>query len=170
MIAKKPALEHREAQSCVYIPISVPFSGWGKANALVPEILAWMGKHGVTPAGPLFYRYAVIGDMKEEPFDLEIGFPVANGTEGDDRVLVGEIQAGIYAVSTHTGHPDGLFDTCVELLEWGEREGVQWDTRPEHGRTAWEGRYEFYHSNPDEVPDMNDWQTEVAFLTRGTDA
>jgi len=162
-----PALEFREAQRSLAIPISVTFAEWDKALALIPEIGGWLAERGIVPAGPLFFRYAVIGNMKDEPFDLEIGFPVASGVDGDERVRVGEIPAGIYATSIHTGHPDGLIGTCAGLLAWGGREGVCFASNPQDGREAWAGRYEFYLSDPDEVPDMHDWQTEVAFLTQG---
>ena len=167
MSDSQPVLEFREAQPCLSIPISVTVAEWGQALACIPEIGAWLGAHGIDPAGPLFFRYAVIGNMKDEPFDLEIGFPVASVVEGDDRVRAGEIPAGIYVTSIHSGHPDGLVGTCAALLAWGEREGVRFASHPRDGREAWTGRYEFYLSDPDDVPDMNDWQTEVAFLTHG---
>lgn len=163
----QPALEYREAEPCVYIPISVTLMEWDQANALVPEILGWMDQRGVEPAGPLFYRSLVIGDM-ETPYDLEIGFPVAVEVSGDDRVRTGEMPAGIYATLVHQGHPDGLFDASAALESWSERKGVTLAMRERDGRDVWAGRYERFLSNPDEVPDLNEWTTEVAYLTEGS--
>ncbi|HWV23379.1 MAG TPA: GyrI-like domain-containing protein [Thermomicrobiales bacterium] len=163
-----PALEFREEQPCVFIPISVPLSEWGKTIPLVPEIAQWLGKRGVEPAGAPFYRYLTIGDMQKDAFDLEIGWPVVEAMEGDERVRAGVIPGGVYATSIHTGHPDSLVGTCAGLLAWGEQEGVQFDVQTADGREVWAGRFEFYLSDPADVPDMNDWQTDVAFLTKGS--
>lgn len=165
-IRAEPALEFREAQPCVYVPISVPLSRWAEANALVPEVLQWILGRGIALAGPLFYRYWTIGIM-DEPFDLEVGFPVADAVAGDGRVRAGLIPAGTYATLTHHGHPHGLHDTCLALERWGERQGVRWAIEHRDGRGVWNGRYEFYLSNPQEVPDWNDWETKVAYLTEG---
>ena len=166
MIKTEPALEFREAQPCIAIAISVPMKEWGRANALIPEILGWMSQHGVAPAGPLFYRYHVIGSM-EEPFDLEIGFPVAQAVRGDDRVKPGVIPDGIYATMVHHGHPDSLHKTCAALEAWGASEGVTFARGDADGRITWSGRYEFYLSDPAVAPDLNEWVTEVAYLTDG---
>jgi effector-binding domain-containing protein len=164
MIQVEPALEFREEQPCVAIP--VPINEWGRANALVPEVLNWMSQHGIAPAGPLFYRYRVVGGM-DEPSDLEIGFPVAEEVIGDDRVRPGVIPAGIYATLVHHGHPDSLHETCAALESWAGKQGVTFAQRDHNGRAIWKGRYEFYLSSPADQPDPTSWTTEVAYLTRG---
>jgi effector-binding domain-containing protein len=158
-----PKIETRSEQPCLAIPISVPMKDWGKAVALVDDIFGWLDQKGIPPAGPLFFRYLTIGDM-EKPFDLEVGVPVVEPIEGDDRVVTGSVPAGTYATLVHHGHPDKLYDSCAALEEWAERKGVTFQTSVENDKSVWGGRFEFYLTNPAEQPDMSKWSTEVAYL------
>ena len=163
----EPALEQRAAQPVVLIPITVTMAQWGQANALVPELFAWLGQRGLTPAGPLFYRYLIVGDLGvdgDAPFRLEIGIPVARAVEGDDRVVSGEIPAGTYATITHHGHPDQLEQTCGRLEAWAAQEDITFATTDEGYDDVWGGRYEFFLTDPDVEPDLNNWKIEVAYL------
>lgn len=159
----EPKLETRPEQPCVAVPISVPMKEWGKAVALVDDVFGWLAERDIPPAGPLFFRYLTIGDM-ETPFDLEIGVPVAEHIEGDDRVTAGSVPAGTYATLIHHGHPDKLHDSCLALEDWANGEGIRFQTVEENGETVWSGRFEFYLTNPADEPDMDKWSTEVAYL------
>jgi len=87
---------------------------------------------------------------------------VASTVEGDEQIQAGVLPAGDYATVVHTGHPDTLITATRDLLNWAEKEGLDWDA---DGRT-WGCRLEEYLSDPAEVSDMNQWQTRLAFRLR----
>lgn len=156
-----PQIENRDEQPYVVIPIRVPMREWGKANALVAETIDWILGRGLTPSGAPFFRYRVIGDM-DEPFELEVGFPLAEAVEGDDRVLAGSKPAGAYAVLVHEGHPDGMAKSHAALRGWASGEGV-----PLAGSTdgtRWSAMFESYLTDPRVQPDLDEWSTELAYL------
>ncbi|WP_020574211.1 GyrI-like domain-containing protein [Actinopolymorpha alba] len=127
----------------------------------IPDIFAWLGARGIQPAGPPFFKYNRI-DM-ERQLEIEVGFPVNSAVEGEGEIRPGVLPAGRYATVTHVGHPDQLVGVTGALLEWAAERGLRWDMSEEADGDRWGCRLEFYHSNPAEVPDMNDWETELAF-------
>jgi effector-binding domain-containing protein len=98
----------------------------------------------------------------EATLELETGVPVAGQVEGDDQVRTGLLPAGRYATVVHTGHPDTLVTATRGLLDWAAERGFDWDA----DGSTWGCRLEEYLSDPDEVPDMNEWQTRLAFRLR----
>src|SRR5690349_20662015 len=92
----EPKVENRDEQPYMGIRSQVPMA---ELPTVIPqslgEIFAWLGKEGVTPAGPPFIRYHVI-DMSSK-LDVELGVPVASALAGDDRVAAGVLPAGRYA-------------------------------------------------------------------------
>lgn len=129
----------------------------------IPEIVGWLAERGSHPAGPPFFRYHVI-DMAA-PLVVEVGFPVpdnaALASAGD--VTVGTIPAGRYVTTVHHGHPDGLADATGALLHWAAAEGLTFDRHDTDAGEAWAGRFEHYLTDPDEQPDMAEWDTALAF-------
>ncbi|MDN5804764.1 MAG: GyrI-like domain-containing protein, partial [Microlunatus sp.] len=110
--------------------------------------------------GPPFFKYNVIN--MPGPMTIEAGIPVPQMCEGDEAVMAGILPAGRYGTVRHVGHPDGLARVTGELLAWAADEGLefdQWDTPAGH---AWACRTEWYYSDPVEVPDLNDWEMELA--------
>ncbi|MEO3809002.1 GyrI-like domain-containing protein [Sphaerisporangium sp. B11E5] len=162
-----PTVEYREARPYAAIPITASFARWGEVNALVPEMFAWLAAHGVSPAGPPFYRYWVAGDRERE-FRLEVGVPVPTPVEGDGRVIAGTIPAGRYLVAVHDGHPDRLSHTIQEVDTWAAGNGVRFDTHVENGVEVWRGRFDFWLTDPEESPDPETWSTELAYLTKAS--
>ena len=57
------------------------------------------------------------------------------------------------------GHPDGLLNATRDLLDWASSEGLEWDADGDN----WTARLEIYKSDPREVPNMDDWDTELQF-------
>ena len=157
----EPTVQTRTEQPYVAIPIRATLREWGEVNALVPEVFAWLERRGIPPAGALFYRHRVIGGM-DEKFSVEVGVPVAEPIEGDDRVVAGAKPAGRYVVATHHGHPDGIAKAHQALVDWAAREGVPLAKDGE----VWGGMFESYLSNPAEQPDPDTWETELAYLAR----
>lgn len=163
----EPKLESRAEQPCVAIPTTVLWKDFDNTVEVIPEVLEWLAQREIAEAGPLFFRYLVIGDMStsgDRPFQLEIGSPIAAAATGDERVITGSIPAGTYATTIHHGSPGDLVETHAALHKWAADNGISFATSTENGEEVWHGRYEFYLSDPAEEPDMSKWSTEVAYL------
>jgi len=156
-----PKIETRAEQPYVAIRTRVPMSGLAGVGQRLGEVFGWLGARGLEPAGPPFFKYNVI-DMAGE-LEVEGGVPIAQAVEGDDQVVSGVLPAGRYATVTHLGHPDQLLDATRSLLEWGKAQGVKWDMSPGDDGDHWGSRVEFYRTDPSEEPDMNKWETQLAF-------
>jgi hypothetical protein len=89
-MSNEPKVEVRAEQPYVAIPIKVTLREWGMANALVGEVIGWLGQRGLALSGAPFFRYWVIGDM-DEKFVIEVGVPVESAVPGDGRVIAGSI-------------------------------------------------------------------------------
>lgn len=159
-----PILERRDPQPYAAIRSAVPMGGIGAIVPHIDTVHRFLADRGVVPSGPPFFRYAVI-DMERE-MEIEVGWPVAEPVPGDHPVVVGVFPAGVYAVTTHTGHPDALVDATARLLAWAQDAGVVWDATPD--QREWTARIERYLDDPDEEPDPNRWRTELAFLTKAS--
>jgi effector-binding domain-containing protein len=121
------------------------------------EVVDWLAAKEIAPNDAPFFKYDVV-DM-EAGLVMEIGFPVDDLHSGEGEIVTGVLPAGRYATATHHGHPDGLRDATGDLLDWGAEQGVEWDATGDH----WTARLEVYRSDPREVPDMNDWVTDLQF-------
>ncbi|HKR70676.1 MAG TPA: GyrI-like domain-containing protein [Streptosporangiaceae bacterium] len=156
-----PEIENRAQQPYVAIRTRVPMSGLAGVGARLGEVFAWMGARGVAPAGPPFFKYNVI-DMAGD-LEVEGGVPIAQAVEGDTQVTSGVLPAGRYATVTHVGHPDQLLEVTRSLLAWASDQGLKWDMSPGDNGERWGSRLEFYLTDPSEEPDMNKWETQLAF-------
>ncbi|HEV7652319.1 MAG TPA: GyrI-like domain-containing protein [Actinophytocola sp.] len=155
----EPTVLERTEQPYVAIPIRATLREWGEVNALVPEVYGWLAARGITPAGAVFFRHSVVGGF-DEKFSVEVGVPVAEPVEGDGRVLAGAKPAGRYVVAVHRGHPDGIAKSHLALVEWAGEHGVELAKDGE----VWGGMYESYGTDPAVEPDMDEWETELAYL------
>jgi|ERR1700678_828237 effector-binding domain-containing protein len=129
------------------------------------EVFGWLAARGIAPAGPPFWKYNVI-DMEHE-LEVEAGTPVAGQVTGDDRVLAGVLPAGRYVTMRHTGHPQTLYDATVTLLDWAAERGLTWDTSLTPEGELWGCRLEIYLTDPEVQPDLDKWETELAFRLKG---
>jgi effector-binding domain-containing protein len=158
----EPEVITRDAQPYVAIRASVTLQTIGTVlPELHPQVFAWLGERGIPPAGPPFWKYDVI-DM-ERALQVEVGVPVAAPLDGDDRVLAGVLPAGRYATLRHTGHPDGLYDATVALLNWTGQQNLDLDVSPDEDGEHWAARLEIYETDPAVEPDMTKWTTQLAF-------
>lgn len=121
------------------------------------EVVSWLVAHEIAPNDAPFFKYDVV-DM-EAGLVMEIGFPVDDLRHGEGEIVTGVLPAGRYATVTHHGHPDGLLGVTSDLLAWADEQGLKWDA---YGNN-WAARLEIYKSDPREVPDLNDWDTELQF-------
>ena len=128
------------------------------------EVFGWLAQRGVTPAGPPFWKYNVI-DM-QRGIEVEAGVGVAAPVEGDGRVQSGVLPAGRYVTVRHVGHPATLATVTGALLDWAAANGLTWDVTPSPAGDRWACRLELYLSDPRSEPDMNRWETQLAFRLR----
>ena len=160
-MAESPTIETRMDQPYAAIPASVRMEELGSVvPPLTGQVFDWLAAQGIVPAGPPFWRYLVV-DMENE-LELETGVPIATQLEGNGEIRTGRLPAGRYATVVHTGHPDTLVTATRDLLQWASARNLEWDA----DGTRWGCRLEEYLSDPAEVPDMNEWQTRLAFRLR----
>jgi len=136
---------------------TVPMDGISAFADRMHEVIGWLAAREIAPNDAPFFRYEEI-DM-DAGLVMEIGFPVDDVHAGEGEIVTGVLPAGRYATATHHGHPEGLMNATRELLEWAEAEGLEWDVDGD----KWASRLEIYRSDPREVPDMADWDTELQF-------
>lgn len=162
-----PTIVDRPAQPYVAITARVAMQNLGQVvPPLNAEVFGWLAAHGVQPSGePPFWKYNVI-DMERE-LGIEAGVATGQPLTGDERVHAGVLPAGRYATLRHTGHPDTLIDATARLLRWGDAQGLTWDVSPSPEGERWGCRLELYLTDPAEQPDMNAWETELAFRLAG---
>jgi effector-binding domain-containing protein len=160
-ISTEPVVVERDAQPYMSIRGLVSMQRIPDVADRLPEVFRWLAARGVEPAGPPFFKYNVV-DMERE-LEIEVGVPVAQPMAGDDVVRPGVLPAGAYATVSHVGHPRQLVDVTAALLRWAADQGLSWDvSRTDHGE-RWGCRLELYKTDPAVEPDMNRWETELAF-------
>ena len=152
-----PEIVERDEQPYVAVKATVPMDGIAEFAMRGGEVFGWLAARSIEPVDALFFKYDVV-DM-ENGLVMEIGVPVADRLDGEGEIISGVLPAERYASSTHFGHPDGLMKATGDLLDWAGEQGVEWDADGNN----WASRLEVYKSDPAEVPDMNDWETELLF-------
>lgn len=163
MYISEPEVIIRPEQPYVAIPIQVTLKEWEKTVELITEIFGWLQQNRLEAAGPPFYRYWCIGN-EEEDFHVEVGVPISRMVAGDDRVIGSFIPGGSYATAIHTGHPDQLPYSLEALEDWALEEELELDKRWEGKDEIWNGRFEFYITDPASQPDLYKWRIEIAYL------
>jgi effector-binding domain-containing protein len=156
-----PEIVTRAEQPYVAIRGHVSMAEIGAFAVRTPEVYAWLGTHGVAPAGPPFLKYNVIDMMRQ--LEIDNGVPVAAPVDGDVDVIAGVVPAGRYATVTHVGHPSELMGATKALLDWAAGQGLTWDMSPGETGERWGGRLEIYLTDPRQEPDMSKWVTQLAF-------
>jgi effector-binding domain-containing protein len=127
----------------------------------IAEVFGWLGARGVAPAGAPFLKYDVI-DMARH-LEIEAGVPVAAPVDGDGAVFSAVLPAGQYVTLIHAGHPAGLYDATAGLLEWASEQDLAFDMAERAGAEHWACRLEIYLTDPSQEPDMDKWETLLAF-------
>jgi len=164
----QPRIETRAEQPYAGIRVAVTMAGFpAAADATFPALFAWLGGHGVVPAGAPFIRYHVI-DMAAE-LQVEFGAPVTAPVEGDGQVTPGVVPAGDYLVLRHTGPYDQLTGANAALQSYAGEHGIRFAVSDAPAGQAWAGRFEHYLTDPAAEPDAARWQTDVAYLLADRD-
>jgi len=157
----EPRIERRDTQAYVGLHATATMHDFPSViDRSLAELRQWIGQKGLHGhAGPPIFRYVRI-DMDGE-LDVEFCIPLSAAAQGDEQVRSGALPAGRYATLIHTGHYDGLRDATRYLLNWGEEQGLRWQTEP---GGEWRARLETYLTDPSQEPDPARWETQVAIL------
>lgn len=137
-----------------------------------PKLFGWLSENRIAPAGPPFIRYLEVAEGGQ-PLRFELGAPTDAAVSGDGEVHAGELPAGRYATLLHVGPythaevPD-LAAAHAELIEWGRRQGIEWDGSKTPRGTAFEACIERYLTDASREPDWSKWETELAYLVAGS--
>jgi effector-binding domain-containing protein len=160
----KPELQNRIQQHYVAIrtQVSIPFGKF--LPPLWDEVHAWLGSRNVSASGPALIRY-LRTDMSTK-LDIDVGFGVSQAVSGDDRVIADVLPSGRYATLLYTGpyKGKGIFKATVSLLDWAKENKIVWDTSLKNNIEWWNGRVEWYLTDPQKEPDTKKYKTELAFL------
>lgn len=162
-MSTEPTIVERPAQPYAAITAHVTMQNIGQVvPPLNGEVFGWIAAHGAQPSGgPPFWKYNVI-DMARG-LEVEAGVTTKQAVDGDERVHAGVLPAGRYATLRHVGHPSTLMDATARLLRWADERGLRWDVSQTSEGERWGCRLELYLTDPAEQPDMNAWETELAF-------
>jgi DNA gyrase inhibitor GyrI len=163
----EPQIQQRDALPYLAIRSEVTNGLPAVVDRSFPQLFAWLGRHGIEPAGPPFIRYLEV-DNRGEPLEIEVAAPVAAGTQGDETVRAGILPAGRYATLLHTGpyrHDDvpDLGDAQAALRTWTEQQGIVTSRASERGSSL-AACVEHYRIGPPMEADWTKWETELAYL------
>ena len=116
----------------------------------LPAVFGYAQQHGLAITGPPFARYPEVGMGS---LVIEGGITIASppAEEPGDGIEVLAIPAGRAAVAVHRGSYDGLPESYQEIEKWIRDQGLTADGAPR----------EIYLTDPGEVPDPADWETEI---------
>jgi effector-binding domain-containing protein len=149
----EPKLEQRAAQPYAAIRAAVPIPFGKYLPSLWDEVDHWLDKNGIHTHGPAIIRYLTT-DMSKK-LDMDVGFAIDQAIPGDKRILVDELPAGEYATLVYTGpyKGKGIFKATVTLLDWAAEHHIAWDVSTQNNVEWWNGRVEWYLSNPQQESD-----------------
>jgi effector-binding domain-containing protein len=164
----EPQIQRREALPYLAIRSEVTNGIQTVVDRSFPQLFAWLGEHGVEPAGPPFIRYLEV-DHDGEPLEIEVAAPIAGSApEGDGQVRADTLPAGRYVTALHTGPyrsddvPD-LRDAQAALRSWIEQQGITTGRPSERGHSL-AACVEHYRVGPPIEADWTKWETELAYL------
>jgi effector-binding domain-containing protein len=162
----EPKIERRKKQNCVAIRMAVPIPFGKYLQPTWDEVYDWLKSKDIKPSSPALIRYLTT-DMSKE-LDIDVGFTVDKAVKGNDRIIADFLPAGRYATLLYVGpyKGKGIFKATVALLDWAKENKVKWDTSKKKGVEWWNGRAEFYFSDPATEKDPSKFKAELAFLVK----
>lgn len=135
-------------QPILFCPAQVPMAEMADVlGQLLPKVFGHATASGATMVGPPFVRYQNMAAV----LDIQAGLPVAPGAAGTDDIELGELPAGPAVTTIHTGPYDGLPSAYSALQAWME----------DNDATPAGGPWEVYLTDPGEVPNPEEWKTQV---------
>jgi effector-binding domain-containing protein len=130
------------------------------------EVYGWLKSQGSASPGTAIIRYFTT-DMSKK-LDIDVGFAVDRPVPGNKRIIADVLPAGQYATLLYTGpyKGKGIFKATVALLDWAKENSIVWNTSPKNGVEWWNGRVEWYLTDPAREADTKKYRTELAFLVK----
>jgi effector-binding domain-containing protein len=162
----KPKLETRQKQPYAAIRTAVPIPFGKYLQPLWDEVAGWLKSRGIGSPGPAIIRYLTT-DMSKK-LDIDVGFVVDGAIPGNARIITEVLPAGQYATLLYTGpyKGKGIFKANVALMDWAKENEIAWNTSTKNGVEWWNGRVEWYLTDPARETDTKNYQTELAFLVK----
>ncbi|MCB9870900.1 MAG: GyrI-like domain-containing protein [Planctomycetes bacterium] len=114
---------------------------------ILPQVMGYLAKKGVTPDGAPFSLYHSFGKEVE----LEAGFPVPKRVEGEGVIKAVVLPAGKAAVTWHVGPYHDLATSHGRLQAWIAAQGLE----------ALGPLREIYWTDPGLEQDPKRWRTEI---------
>jgi effector-binding domain-containing protein len=119
----------------------------------IDRLFAHLANASQTPAGA---PVAIYHSFTEEGVDVEVGVPVSHPVSGEGDIKASELPGGSVACTLHVGPYDDLSAVHDAVYNW---------TR-EHGHEVVGPPREAYLTNPRDIQDPAQHQTEVAWPVR----
>jgi len=164
----QPKLEQRKEQIYAAIRTAVPIPFGKYLPPLWAEVDLWLRRQGIplTSSGPALIRY--LTTVMSKKLDIDVGFTIDKAIPGNNRIIVDALPAGQYATLLYTGpfKGKGIYKATVALLDWANANHIVWNTSIKDRVEWWNGRVEFYLTDPAKEPDPKKYQTELAFLVK----
>jgi effector-binding domain-containing protein len=162
----EPKIENRKQQYYAAIRVAVPIPFGKYLQPLWNEVNGWLKSQGVDTPGPAIIRYLTT-DMSTK-LDIDVGFAVDRHLSGNDRIIIDALPAGKYATLLYTGsyRGKGIYKTNVAMMEWAKENGVNWNTNTRNGVEWWNGRVEWYLTDPKKETDTKKYQAELTIMTK----
>jgi len=158
-----PSVQQREEQQYVAIRTTVAMNDIPKElPPLIPQVMDWLGKHNITPAGPLFFQYRHMDANNN--LVAEVGFPVSKPAQADGKIIAGSFPGGKYATITYQGDYSRIRDAHRELDKWVKGQGLKEKVIQSPEGAEWGGRIESYVKGPESGPDATQWKTDILYL------
>jgi len=117
-------------------------------GSMLPTVFQFATAKGIAFAGPPTVRYPCFGPGL---VTLEAGLPVVAPAEGEGEIELGSLVGGAVATTVHKGPYDGLGAAHEAIQAW----------LVENGEAPGGAPWEVYLTDPGEVPNPNDWLTEL---------
>jgi effector-binding domain-containing protein len=139
-VEPKPALAITD--TCTFAELG------NKFGEIYGEIGSYMKDNSIQMAGAPFGIYHAVSPEKVE---LEAGIPVSGNPTDGGRIHVMSTYGGRAAMTTFTGHYDGLKNAWGEFAKAVDAKGYQLNGPC----------FEVYITDPGEEPDSSKWITEL---------
>jgi effector-binding domain-containing protein len=126
-----------------------------KIGKIYSEIMAFMGKKRIAPAGaPFAYWHNMNAEsISKGVFDMECGFPVGAPFKGEGNIIASKLPGGKVVTAMHIGPYDTLVKTYEFIQIWIKENGLQ----------VAEDMWEIYLTDPCKEPDSSKWMTEICW-------
>ncbi len=163
MTTTEPRFEPRPNQPYAAVRVQAPLPFGPLLGPWWGEVFGWLGSQGLKPSGPPFIRYLTT-DMSTGSLDLEVGVHLEQMVAGNGRIVTGLLPAGRYQVMLYTGPYENLVEVTGRFIDWANQHNVTFASTRVGQAEWWVSRLEWYPTDPAEVKDPQNYETELAFL------